>query len=51
MISWEEIYDSKNNFILVFKTVENNQIGKYKDFDTPSKPINLKPKLNWITML
>ena len=51
MMGWEEIYDSKNDFILVFKTVENNQIGKYKDFDTPSKPINLKPKLNWITIL
>jgi hypothetical protein len=51
MMGWEEIYDLENDFILVFKTDENNQIGKYKDFDTPSKPINLKPKLTWITIL
>jgi hypothetical protein len=51
MTGWEEIYDEKNDFVLVFKTDENNQIGKYEVIDESSKPINLKPTLTWITII
>lgn len=51
MSDWEEIHDDKNDFILVFLTDETNRIGKYKAINESSKPINLNPKLTWITIL
>lgn len=51
MTDWEEIYDDKNDFILVFKTDEENRIGKYIEIDESSKPVNLKPKMTWITII
>jgi hypothetical protein len=51
MTDWEEIADAKNAYILVFKTDEKSRIGKYPEIGEPSKPFNLKPKMEWVTIL
>ena len=51
MMYWEEIYDDKNNFTFVFKTDDTNRIGNYIEFDVQTKPINLSPLVNWITII
>ena len=48
LMEWEEIYDQKNDFQLVFKTTDEDRIGVYAEYKEGSAPINLTPKLEWI---
>lgn len=50
LMGWEEVYDHNNDFILVFKTSDENRIGVYAKYREGSTPINLTPKLEWITI-
>ncbi|MFB9079485.1 hypothetical protein ACFFLS_06330 [Flavobacterium procerum] len=50
MMGWEDIYDEKNDWEFVFMTTEENRIGTYNDFETPSVPKKMNAKSEWITI-
>lgn len=51
MMSWEFMYDKKNNWTFVFMTDGHNRIGKYKNPDKPTQPKKAETKMDWITIL
>lgn len=50
MMSWEFMYDKKNNWDFVFMTDENNRIGEYTELEVPTKPKRTETKMDWITI-
>lgn len=50
MMSWEFMFDKKNNWDFVFMTDENNRIGEYTELEVPTKPKRKETKMNWITI-
>jgi hypothetical protein len=50
MMNWEEMYDKENNFSLIFKTKNEYRVGVYTDIEKATSPVNLTPKLDWITV-
>lgn len=50
LMDWEEMYDLENDFTLVFKTTNNDRIGVYAEDEQETSPVNLAPKLEWITI-
>lgn len=44
----EFIQDEANNWDFIFLTDKNNQIGEYAEVETPSKPIRIDIKVDWI---
>jgi hypothetical protein len=49
MNSWEEIWDTTNNWEFVFMT-EDKTVGEYPELEVPSKLININIKTDWITI-
>lgn len=50
MMSWEFMFEEKNNWEFVFMTEENNRIGEYKDIELPTKPKRTEVMMDWITI-
>lgn len=50
IVSWEFMYDEKNNWRFEFLTDENRRIGEYKDVEDPAEPKRIQTKMDWITV-
>lgn len=50
MMSWEFAVDSINNWVYVFMTDPENEVGEYEELESPGTPIRLDEKTSWITI-